>query len=61
MSEDRARQVAKKLAEEIGFRAVDLGPLRYARTAEQLAIAWIYLAMKGGLGRNIAFKVVGTP
>lgn len=53
-----AKGVAGSLAEELGFSVVDLGPLRYARTAEQIAIAWIYLAMKGGLGRNIAFKVL---
>ena len=57
--DDAARSVVGKLAEEIGFRAVDLGPLRNARLAEHVAIAWIHMAMKGGLGRNIAFKVVG--
>jgi NADPH-dependent F420 reductase len=54
-----ARETVKKLAEEIGFHAVSLGPLRNARVAEHIGIAWIYLAMKGGLGRNIAFKVLG--
>jgi hypothetical protein len=48
-----------RLGSEIGFRPLDLGPLRNARVAEHLAIAWIHLAMKAGLGRNIAFKVVG--
>jgi NADPH-dependent F420 reductase len=54
-----AKSTVKKLAEDIGFRALDLGPLKNARTVEHIAIAWIYLAMKGGLGRNVAFKVVG--
>jgi predicted dinucleotide-binding enzyme len=54
-----ARETVKKLAEEIGFHAVSLGPLRNARVAENIAIAWIYLGMKGGMGRNIAFRVVG--
>lgn len=54
-----AKASVKKLAEEIGFRALDMGSLRNARVVEHLAIAWIYLAMKGGLGRNIALKVLG--
>jgi NADPH-dependent F420 reductase len=53
-----AKAKVKTLAEEIGFRALDMGGLRNARTVEQIAIAWIYLAMKAGLGRNIAFKVL---
>jgi len=54
-----ARATVAKLASEIGFRPLDLGPLRNARVAEHVAIAWIHLAMKAGLGRDIAFKVVG--
>lgn len=53
-----AKATVKKLAEEIGFRALDMGGLRNARVVEHLAIAWIHLAMKAGLGRNIAFKVL---
>lgn len=56
--DDEARRVASGLAEDIGFTVVDLGPLRYARTLEHIAIAWIDLAMKQGMGRNIAFKVL---
>jgi 8-hydroxy-5-deazaflavin:NADPH oxidoreductase len=54
-----ARDTVKKLAEEIGFSTVDMGPLRNARLTEHIALAWIYLAMKAGRGRNIAFKVLG--
>lgn len=54
-----ARDTVARLASEIGFRPLDLGPLRNARVGEHLAVAWIHLAMKGGLGRGIAFKVVG--
>lgn len=53
-----AKRIVAGLAEQIGFTPLDLGPLRNARVAEHLAIAWIHLAMKGGLGRNIAFKVI---
>jgi 8-hydroxy-5-deazaflavin:NADPH oxidoreductase len=55
-----ARETVKKLAEEVGFHVVDMGPLRNARVTEHIAIAWIYLAMKAGHGRNIAFKVLGA-
>jgi 8-hydroxy-5-deazaflavin:NADPH oxidoreductase len=54
-----ARETVCALAHEIGFRPLDLGPLRNARVGEHLAVAWIHLAMKAGLGRDIAFKVVG--
>ena len=54
-----ARETVARLAAEIGFRPLDLGPLRNARVGEHLAVAWIHLAMKAGLGRNIALKVVG--
>src|SRR6185369_7182040 len=55
-----ARDTVKQLAEEIGFHTVDMGPLRNARVTEHIAIAWIYLAMKAGHGRNIAFKVLSA-
>lgn len=55
-----ARKTVSTLATEIGFNVVDLGPFRNARLAEHIALAWIHLAMKGGLGRNIAFKVLGV-
>jgi 8-hydroxy-5-deazaflavin:NADPH oxidoreductase len=56
-----ARDTVADLARAIGFRPLDVGPLRNARVTEAIAIAWIHLAMKSGLGRNIAFKVVGGP
>ena len=56
--DEAARATVRKLAEEIGFSVVDMGPLRNALLTEHIALAWIYLAMKGGLGRNVAFKVV---
>lgn len=56
-----AKRVAARLAEDIGFRAVDVGPLRNAASLEHLAILWVHLAMKGGHGRHIAFKLLGGP
>jgi hypothetical protein len=45
------------LAEDIGFEAVDAGPLNNARLLESLTMLWVSLA-RGGLGRNIAFKIL---
>jgi hypothetical protein len=56
--DEAARQVVRSLGEEIGFGVVDAGPLRNARVLEHLAVLWIHLAMKGGLGREIFFKVM---
>jgi 8-hydroxy-5-deazaflavin:NADPH oxidoreductase len=53
-----AKAIVGKLAQEIGFDVVDAGPLRNARFAEQLAIGWIHVAMVGGLGRGVAFKLL---
>lgn len=52
----RARVVA--LATLIGFDAVDCGALQSARYLEPLAMTWIHLAFKMGLGRRFAFARV---
>jgi 8-hydroxy-5-deazaflavin:NADPH oxidoreductase len=51
-----AKDTAKRLASELGFDAVDAGPLTRARQLEKLALLWISLAFSG-LGREIAFKL----
>ena len=53
-----AKKTVAGLSEAIGFNPVDMGPLVNARFAEHLATGWIWLAMKGGAGRNIAFKLM---
>jgi predicted dinucleotide-binding enzyme len=53
-----AKAVAKRLAEDLGFDAVDFGPLSNARYSENLAMCWIWLALKGGVGRDFAFHLV---
>lgn len=53
-----AKQVAARLAAEIGFEPVDAGPLQNARLLEPLAMLWIWLAYAGGLGTDIAFRLV---
>lgn len=53
-----ARQQVMALATQIGFEAVDYGPLAAARYLEPLAMAWIHLAIKQGFGRNFAFGLL---
>lgn len=58
-SEDReARKVAASLARDIGFEALELPTLEHARLLEQLAWLWIELAIKDGLGPDIAFALL---
>lgn len=53
-----AKSVVARLTEESGFEVVDAGPLSNARLLEPLAMLWIYLAVKQGLGTEIAFKLL---
>jgi len=46
------------LVGDLGFEAVDAGPLANARQLEAHAMLWIDLALKRGLGRRIAFALV---
>lgn len=53
-----AKSTVMKLAQDLGFEAVDAGPLKNARLLESFAMLWICLAVKQGLGANIAFKLL---
>jgi len=53
-----AKQTVKQLTVELGFDAVDAGPLRQARVLEPFALLWISLAYGCGYGREIAFKLL---
>jgi predicted dinucleotide-binding enzyme len=53
-----AKQVAAHLARDLGFEPLDAGPLTAARMLEPLALLWISLAYKQGLGTDFAFTVV---
>ena len=46
------------IATKAGFTPIDVGPLRNAALLESLAVLWIHLAMKGGQGRHVAFKLL---
>ena len=51
---ERAKQAAKVLAQSIGFKAVDAGPLKNARYLEPLAGLNIYLGYGAGHGTAIS-------
>jgi len=53
-----AKQIVKPLMEELGFEAIDAGPLSQARLLEPFALLWISLAYAQGLGREIGFKLL---
>jgi hypothetical protein len=59
--DEGANRVAATLAEQLGFEAIYLGPLKEARLLEPLAMAWIVLARHRGLGRDFALDVVRRP
>jgi predicted dinucleotide-binding enzyme len=54
----RAKPTVLELVAELGFDAVDAGPLKVARLLEPLAMLWIHLATAQGLGREIAFALL---
>jgi predicted dinucleotide-binding enzyme len=51
-----AKQVVAGLIKELGFDALDAGPLTQARVLEPFALLWISLALQYGYGREIAFR-----
>jgi predicted dinucleotide-binding enzyme len=53
-----AKNVARGLADDLGFEPVDAGPLSQARLLESLALLWISMALKQGFGVGIAFKLM---
>ncbi len=52
-----AKKSVQKLAEDIGFEAIDAGPLKASRYLEPMAMQWIKLAF-GGIGTQFAFSLV---
>jgi len=50
-----AKSVVKGLIEELGFEAIDAGPLKQSRLLEPFALLWITLAYAQGFGREIGF------
>lgn len=59
--DETAKTEVQELAERMGFRSLDAGGMRNAAVLENLAVLWIHLAMKSGLGRSFAFRAEGRP
>ncbi|NWG25010.1 MAG: NADPH-dependent F420 reductase [Pseudorhodoplanes sp.] len=51
-----AKKIVQTLAEEIGFEAIDAGPLKASRYLEPMAMQWIKLAYAGA-GTQFAFAL----
>ena len=57
--DDTARKpLVMGLARDLGFDAIDAGPLVVARLLEPLAMLWIDQALNRGAGQNFAFAIV---
>ena len=53
-----AKATVATLAADLGFEAVDAGPLNQSRLLEPMAWLWITMALKYGHGREIAFRLL---
>ena len=53
-----ARATVAALARDIGFDAVDAGPLSSSCSIDRLLAVWRVLAFDAGLGRNVAFELL---
>lgn len=56
--ETSSKAAVAKLGQELGFDMVDAGPLASARLLEPLAMLWVSLAYRQGLGPDIAFGLL---
>jgi predicted dinucleotide-binding enzyme len=54
--DDRAKEIVRGLAEELGFEPLDAGPLRQSGLLEHAAVLWISIAI--AKGREFAFHFV---
>jgi predicted dinucleotide-binding enzyme len=53
-----AKQKVMSLATDLGFEAVDVGPLMMSRFLEPMAVVWIRLAYMQGKGTNFGFALL---
>jgi 8-hydroxy-5-deazaflavin:NADPH oxidoreductase len=53
-----AKQVVLKLAADLGFDAIDAGPLIMSRYIEPMAMVWIKLAIAQKMGRSFGFAML---
>jgi len=50
--------IVMQVVRDLGFDAIDAGPLANARLLEPLAMVWIDQALKRGRGRDFAFTLI---
>ena len=55
---NRGKRLVAELAEQLGFRPVDAGPMKQARALEPLAYLWVQMAYNYGHGPDFAFKII---
>jgi NADPH-dependent F420 reductase len=56
--DEAAKPTVLRLADDIGFDAVDAGKLVQARLLEPWAMLWISLAFRGNVGREFGFALL---
>ncbi len=56
-----AKEIAARLAADLGFEPIELGPLWASRLLEPLAVTWIVLSRQRGFGKDFALNVVRRP
>jgi predicted dinucleotide-binding enzyme len=59
--DERRKPIVLGLVAELGFDAVDAGPLRIARLLEPMAMLWIDQALMRGAGADFAFARLTRP
>lgn len=53
-----AKLTVRQLIEDVGFEPIDAGSLTSSRYLEPLAMLYIHLAFRQGMGSNCAFKIL---
>lgn len=55
-----ARHAIMRLADDMGFHAVDAGGIASSRWMEALCYGWVHMAHAMGLGRDLGWKLLGS-
>jgi 8-hydroxy-5-deazaflavin:NADPH oxidoreductase len=53
-----AKKLVVALASDLGFDAIDVGPLSMSRYLEPMAMVWIKLAIAQKMGRDFGFAIL---
>jgi len=55
--DDAHKPLVLSLISDLGFQAIDAGPLRVARLLEPMAMLWIHMALNRGQPMSRAFAL----